>query len=422
MLEGKNNWKAWLYLLPALILLGIFSFYPIIKSFIIAFIRDYNPVKSVFEDNIAKNNAAGLSLFTFQNFITVFKGAYFKNAIVNTLLIAFISVPSSVILSLLISVLLIGITKMRGFFQTLFFLPYVTSAMAVAMAFTVLFANTGAQATGFAQGPVNTVIDAIGLKNVLITQLDSMEWNQNGKANWYAYICVSSKAKVKDNTVDADYVYDNYVDHDQLDSKYKAYSSLQLIIGTDPSEILTEEEYWNKTLYSDTSVYEKYRYHFKQLGYIDWVGAYATWGSAIVVTLIYSIWAGMAFKILVFTGGLTSIDKQYYDAAKIDGTSKWRTFWRITVPMMSPLIVYILITSLIGSFKTYTSIVGLFGTEMGPAGSPGTMMTFVGLVYQYMGEGNELIHLGAAAAVTLFLIILVVTEITNRFTKNRVHY
>lgn len=405
MLEGKNNWKAWLYLTPALILLAIFSFYPIIKSFVIAFIRDYSPIKDVFRANRDNNNANGLGFFTIENFITVIKNPSFKYAVINTLLIAFVSVPISVFLSLFIAVLLTSTSKLKGFFQTLFFLPYVTSAMAVAMAFTVLFANTGVVGSENL-GPVNTAIKAVGLDKPLIAMFDSIEWAQNGKKTWRTYICHDK---------------DDQIDLVVLEKKYQDEKRIATFIGKD-FDYSDAMDYHDNYLLKDTETYNKYRYHFKSLGYLDWIGANATWGTAIIVVLIYSVWSGMAFKILVFTGGLTSIDRQYYDAAKIDGTTKWRTFWKITVPMMSPLIVYILITSLIGSFKSYTAIVGLFGESMGPAGSSGLMMTFVGLVYQYMNEGNELIHLGAAAAVSLFLIILVITQLTNRFTKKRVHY
>jgi len=420
MLEDKNNWKAWLYLLPGLILLGLFSFYPLIKSFIIAFIRDYYPVREIFKENIAAYKASGATFwdrtfFTFKNFKSVMFvtgadgkitgiNALFKYAVVNTLLIAVVSVPISVIISLVISVLLISITKARGFFQTLFFLPYVTSAMAVAMAFTVLFANTGTTISGVSNGPINSALEATGLKTVITAQLDTIEWNMNGKENWYAYICVTKDGKA--------------TDEEKLASKYKIYVNKCNLTG-DEIEYTTKEEYQEKFLKADTATYNNYRHHFKTAGYIDWVGGNSTWGSAIVVVLMYSIWAGLAFKVLVFTGGLTSIDKQYYDAAKIDGTSKWRTFWRITVPMMSPLIVYILITSLIGSFKTYTSIVGLFGADMG---KDHMMMTFVGLVYRFMNQGNDQIHIGAAAAVILFIIILLMTLLTNGLTKKRVHY
>ena len=407
MLEGKNNWKAWLYLLPALILLGIFSFYPIIKSFIIAFIRNYDSIPSAFAVQRAADKSAGLSYFTIQNFISVVKDVSFSYAVRNTLLIAFVSVPASVIISLVVSVLLHSIKKLKGFFQTLYFLPYVTSAMAVSMAFTVLFANPGDNAHGYSMGPVNAVIKSVGLEKPLIKSFDHSYWRSDGKKQWYDYICVKSDGKT--------------TDEEKLQAKYdteKKLSEKDLFPGeTSSFTYATPKEYQEQVLMANTAKKDELQHHFESLGYIDWVGANATWNTLIFVVLMYSIWAGLAFKILVFTGGLSSIDKQYYDAAKIDNTSKWRTFWRITVPLMSPLIVYILITSLIGSFKTYTSIVGLFGDGM----AGGKMMTFVGLVYKYR-TSSSLMGQAAAAAVTLFLIILVVTQLTNKFTKKRVHY
>ena len=404
MLEGKNNWKAWLYLLPALVLLGIFSFYPIVKSFIIAFIRNYDSIPSAFAAQRAIDKSKGLSYFTFLNFVSVVKDVSFSYAVRNTLLIAFVSVPASVLLSLLISVFLHSIKKLKGFFQTLYFLPYVTSAMAVSMAFTVLFANPGDNTNGYSMGPVNTVIEVVGLKTPLMRSFDRAYWRSDGKKAWYNYICVESDGVT--------------IKEAELQEKYETKKANEgLIPGSSSFPYTDKYDYQKNGLMANTQYKYELEHHFESKGYIDWVGAYSTWNTLIIVVLMYSIWAGLAFKILVFTGGLTSIDKQYYDAAKIDATSKWRTFWRITVPLMSPLIVYILITSLIGSFKTYTSIVGLFGDNM----AGGKMMTFVGLVYKYR-TSSSLMGQAAAAAVTLFLIILVVTQLTNRFTKKRVHY
>ena len=407
MLEGKNNWKAWLYLIPSLVLLGIFSFYPIVKSFIIAFLRDYSPTAEVYRNNIANIRANGLSIFTFQNFITVFKNPQFTYAVLNTMIIAFVSVPISIIISLIIAVLITSIKKLKGFFQTLYFLPYVTSAMAVAMAFTVMFANNGNVTTGISMGPVNSVIESVGLKVPLTKMLDKLHWDMEGKETWCNAVFYEKDMKT--------------VKEKELQDAYDAYVAAHGTGLFDDLEYNSPEEY-RQSFLNDKSLYNKHRHRFETLGYIDWVGKNASWGSAIFVVLLYSVWAGLAFKILVFTGGITGIDKQYYDAAKIDNTSKWRTFWKITVPMMSPLIVYILITSLIGSFKTYGSIVGLYGTTMGPAARAGLMQTFVGIVYSYMAQGNELIHIGAAASVFLFALIFVITKLTNRFTKKRVHY
>ena len=83
--------------------------------------------------------------------------------------------------------------------------------------------------------------------------------------------------------------------------------------------------------------------------------------------VIYIVWNALPFKILILLGGLQSVNKQYYDAAKIDGTSRWRVFWRITVPLLSPMIIYVVITGFIGGFKEYSSIIGIYGAKMGPA-------------------------------------------------------
>jgi multiple sugar transport system permease protein len=154
---------------------------------------------------------------------------------------------------------------------------------------------------------------------------------------------------------------------------------------------------------------------------INWVGAGASWGRAMTALLIYSVWAGMAFKILVFLSGLQSIDKQYYDAAKIDATPKGRVFRRITVPLLSPMIAYITITSFIGAFKVYTSVVGMFGPSMGTAGNKYQLITIVGVVYANItaiGEGGHV----AAISVLLFLIILAFTGIQMQVSKRRVHF
>lgn len=410
MLEGKNNWKAWLYLIPSLLLLGVFSFYPIVNTFIVAFLRDYHPVSNVYQENLEAIHAAGQSVFTFGNFATVLNLPGFKYAILNTAILALISVPVSVIIALLISALLVSIKKLRGFFQTLFFLPYVTSAMAVAMAFTVIFANTGTTADVY-PSPVNSVLRAVGLEKPIMKVLDWLHYQESGKKQWCDYLCVELDGET--------FKIDEETGLREIDIRYQNDKASAGMFGTFPFE--SAEEYY-LYLKSDTATENLHRHKFETLGYIDWVGANASWGSAIIVMLFYSVWSALAFKILVFTGGLTSIDKQYYDAAKVDATSKWRTFWKITVPMMSPLIVYILITSLIGSFKVYTSVVGLFGDTMGPAGAPGSMQTFVGLVYIFTKQGNEAIHLGSAAALILFVIILIVTQLTNMITKKRVHY
>lgn len=393
MFEGKNNKKAWLYLLPVLILLIVFSFYPIVKTFIISFIKNYNPM------DVEAYTKNGIVL-TFQNYEKVLENALFKDSITNTLLIAFISVPISLLISLVVSVLLVSTEKLRGFFQTVFFLPYVTNAMAVAMAFTVLFANAGA-GTELVPGPINTVLKATGLEEPTMELLDNVYWNRTGKATYY------KAAFLNENTGE----FDQSILDEQYETTYKySYS--------------TKEEFKAAREADLDRIFNEERHKFKNQGTIDWVGPNASYDTKIVVVLLYSIWSGLAFKILVFTGGLTGIDKQYYDAAKIDGTSKWRTFWRITVPMISPLLVYLLTTSFIGSFKVYTSIVGLFdeATVSSRTIENGGIPTFVGIVYSYLKGGFQSTRFGAAASVLLFIIIFVITKVLNKITEKKVHY
>lgn len=139
---------------------------------------------------------------------------------------------------------------------------------------------------------------------------------------------------------------------------------------------------------------------------------------SLAALVIFGIWGGLAFKIVVFLAGLQGIDKQYYQAAQIDGASKWRTFWKITLPMLSPMVAYITVISLIGSFKVYVEVVGLYGARPGPGNSA---MTIVYYIYdRFWGAAD---HLAAAAASVLMLImILAMTFVQMQVSKRQVHY
>ena len=138
------------------------------------------------------------------------------------------------------------------------------------------------------------------------------------------------------------------------------------------------------------------------------------------VMAVYIIWNALPFKILILLGGLTGINKQYYEAAKVDSTPRRRVFWRITVPLLSPMLAYVIITGFISGFKEYTSIVGIFGESMGPVHEAHRLNTMVGLIYDSLASNNQ--GRASAAALILFGIILVVTLINLQVSKKRVHY
>ncbi|KFZ26561.1 MAG: Lactose transport system permease protein LacF [Candidatus Izimaplasma bacterium HR2] len=300
MLEKQSNVKAWLYLLPALALLSVFTFYPLFNAFLLAFLKDY-----------VYGSATG---FVFMdNFKNVIADPNFNQAVKNTSIIVFVSVPISVTVALMISVLLNSIKKFQGLLQTIFFLPYVTNAIAIGMAFAFIFN------------------ESYGLLNLMLS--------------W---------------------------------------------VNIDP---------------------------------VDWLGS---WETGMVSLLIYTVWGGLAFKIMVFLSGLQSIDKQYYDAARVDATPKFRVFTRITVPLLSPMIAYITVTSFIGSFKAYRTIVGLFGPTVLPAGTlpDESFITIVGLIYESLSKSDTpgMVSEAAAASILLFITTLAFTIVNMWVSKKRVHF
>ncbi len=138
-----------------------------------------------------------------------------------------------------------------------------------------------------------------------------------------------------------------------------------------------------------------------------------------MVLCIYTVWIVMPFKILILTSSLASVNQDYYNAAKVDGTSSGRIFWRITLPMISPMIFYLIITGFIGAFKSYSDAVALFGTNLNAA----EMNTIVGYVYDMLyGNSGGYPSYASAAAVILFVIVLTITCINLLVSKKNVQY
>ena len=294
----NSNFKAWLFLLPAIAFLGVFMLYPLIDVLIYSFEEGYNS---------ASQSYWGIG---FYNYSYVLRDPYFIQALKNTIILVIITVPLSTGLALLISLGLNSIKALKNLFQTVYFLPYVTNTIAVGLVFMILFKKTA-----YTDGMINLLI------------------------NWFGG------------------------------------QSVDFIEGP----------YWAKMM----------------------------------VMCIYTIWIVMPFKVLILTGSLASVNKNYYNAAKIDGTSKFRTFTRITVPMISPMLFYLIITGFIGAFKAYSDEVALFGTNLNAAG----MNTIVGYIYDMLyGNSGGYPSYAAAAALILFVIVLTITSINLAISKKNIHY
>ena len=244
------------------------------------------------------------------NFSYVLHDPYFLQALKNTFILVIITVPLSTGLALLISVALSSIGKLRDFFQTVFFLPYVTNTLAVGLVFMILFKKTP-----YSDGLVNLLLGVFGMAPV-----------------------------------------------DFIDGPY-----------------------WAKMF----------------------------------VLCFYTVWIVMPFKILILTSALASVNRTYYNAARVDGTSKWRIFTRITLPMISPSIFYLVVTGFIGAFKAYSDAVALFGVNLNSA----QMNTIVGYVYDMLyGNSGGYPSYASAAAIVLFSIVLTITCINLLVSKKHVHY
>lgn len=312
MVENKHQWKAWIYLSPAIVLLLVFTVWPIINTLIMAFSENYSSL-------------AGVGGQTFQfglgNFTKVVQYKGFVTCLKNTMLLCVLTVPLSTVLALLISVCLNAIKPFQKLLQTIYFLPYVTNSIAIGMVFAAMF----------------NIIGNISSESSIITTAG---------------------------------IINNFLG----------------LFGVEP---------------------------------INWINAGSSYWANITVMVIYIVWNALPFKILILLGGLQSVNKQYYDAAKIDSTPKWRVLTKITVPLLSPMIAYVVITGFIGGFKEYSSIVGIFDVGMGPAGDHGRLNTMVGYIYDSIKNQQGR---ASAAALILFGIIFVVTMINLYVSKKKTHF
>ncbi len=294
----KNNLKAWLYLLPAMIFLGIFMVYPLVDVFIYSFEEGYNSASQTF---------FGVGTY---NYSYILRDPYFLQAVKNTFILVIITVPLSTGFALLVSVALTSVKKLKELFETVYFLPYVTNTLAVGLVFMILF-----KTTPYSDGLMNAVLGFFGMEPI-----------------------------------------------DFIDGPY-----------------------WAKML----------------------------------VLCVYTVWVVLPFKILILTSALASVNQTYYDAAMVDGTSKWRIFTKITLPMISPTLFYLIITGFIGAFKAYSDAVALFGTNLNVA----EMNTIVGYIYDMLyGNSGGYPSFASAAAIVLFAIVLTITCINLLVSKKHVHY
>lgn len=283
--RAENSPQAWLFLLPALIIIGIFNVLPLIKTFIMS---------------MQKGTLNNLQFNGFKNFQVVLQDPKFHDAIGNTALFAFIVVPVGLIISMFIAITIFEKIKHKSLFETIFFIPYLTSVIAVGIVFRFLF---------------------------------------NGE---YGFI--------------------NY---------------LLSFINVGPINFLDDPNMSMTTL------------------------------------ILFGIWSGLAFNIIILLSGLRTIDDNYYKVADMFGATKMEQFFKITLPQLIPTITFLLMMNFINAFKVYAQVFSLFNGKAGIANSATTGVFYIFnkfyVEYRY-GQGM-------AAAVILFVLILLFTLIQNYVLK-----
>ncbi|WP_323847844.1 MAG: sugar ABC transporter permease [Phytoplasma sp.] len=300
---NKKKNKHWFYLIPALIVLSIFTFFPLTKVFIIS-ITKYDQFQDIFQE---------LSLL--ENYIKVCHDEEFKAALQNTLLLVVFVVPLSIIVALFIALALNSVKNyfFKNTFKIFFFLPLISNSIVMGMIFGILFYYNSGISTNKPTGLFNSFISFFGFSSC------------------------------------------------------------------------------------------------------EWIGRTASYSNKMFVLVLYNIWARLSFKIFVFVLALQDIDKSYYQAAKIDGTPKWRVFTKITLPLITPIIFYQFIIEMLAVFKEYDSVIGLFGPDPGYK-----IKTIVGYIYyQLSASTHDAYSKGTVAAMILFVISILFTIISFIISRKK---
>lgn len=285
--------KGYFYILPALIILLVFNIYPIFKSLAMAFYVDFDYITGeVFERGL-------------DNFKYVLTDPDFYLALKNTSIFVLIAVPATIVISLIFALLLNSNIKCDSLFRSIYFIPFVTSTVALSIVWRWIFNGD--------YGILNQIIVSLGGK----------------KIKWL---------------MDPDYT--------------------------------------------------------------------------IPILCIFSVWKGMGYKIILFLVGLKNIDEKYYLSAEIDGASKWQMFWNITLPLLTPTLFFISITSVIGAFKIFDSVFVLYNNSTGPLKSGLTIVYYIFNKFYRHWQFS----IASAAAFILFLIILIVTLVQFYIGKKKINY
>ncbi|MEK3723091.1 carbohydrate ABC transporter permease [Paenibacillus sp. FSL H8-0034] len=291
-LRLRENLDGWLFLSVSLVGYLLFRFIPIIFSLVLSFC-DWNLISGL----------KGIRFVGLDNFAELLHDQWFISSLINTFYFAFVSVPISIGLSLLVAVIVNQSVYGKGLIRLLLYSPHISSMVAISVIWAILYSPSF--------GPINMFLKSIGISN--------------------------------------------------------------------PP---------------------------------GWISS-STW--AMPSLIIMSIWQSIGYNMVIMLAGLQGIPKDYYEAAEVDGANLFQKFKIITIPLMSPTLFFVMITSVIGSFQIFAQVNIM--TQGGPGTSTSVLVYYIYNVafnYNRMGYANSI-------AWVLFVIILVLTLWQWRQQKKWVH-
>ncbi len=313
MLKFLKSLSPWLYVLPALIIIVLFRFVPIVMSFVISFF-----------DWTVKGPGGFIGI---ENYKTLIYDQEFWKSMVNTFYLVIFVVPLTIVTSMSFAVLLNNVKRLRGFFRTIYFIPFVTSLVALSIVWKIIFN----QQTGLA----NSILTMFGFQPLA----------------WLA----------------------------------ESRGIFQLFFGS------------------------------MGINIPQWMAGPSL---ALFAIILVTVWRSIGYNVVIYLAGLQSIPESYYEAAEIDGASKLRQFFKLTIPLVSPTTYYVLMMTTITTFQVFAQVYLMTGPPIG--GPNGSTKVIVYYIYE-KGFDVQNFSYASAIALVLFVIILGLTMLQKRFEKN-VHY
>lgn len=415
----RESLTAYLYILPSMMVLSIFVFWPIIYSFVLSFFKwDFknqaNP-KFIGLDNYTQlfklKHPVELSFNVafLGTFFIVFFVAYFLNTLLDTKRIKDKKVKNIIIINTIIGLLTFVLWNYINYqLQWVIFLWLAFSYVAIAAMKKIegtpdklllrLILFVGIYIIGFKLIKIPEIINYLSMAKEEADFLKAI-WNTS------YYVLLSMPITIFLSLIIALLFYQ------EVKGKV-VFRTIYFIPFV--TSVVAVSLVW-QWIFNDNGLLN-YILSFFGVEKIMWLKD-EKW--TIPTIAIISIWKLVGYYSIIFLSGLQNIDKSYYEAAEVDGATRWQKFAYITWPLLSPTTFFILIVSMIGAFKVFSEIFVLYSGLPGPYNNSG--LTVVYYVFEKF-YGEQRMGQASAAAYVLFGIILIFTFIQFVAGKKRVHY